>query len=247
MAICDSPSSLLYATLQSIHLTLIEQVQSMGKDVIVCGLRKGSAQLTAHALGAVLTLVSQTERQEVEKWLRKKATNHTVVNVDWSLGLSLLVRGKENWLKSRLTTGALIVALTSGGIHLALEGLRTQGQRLSLQHKQMLNASEFNKRAIEKPIDWEWLARTLNEIGHKNSPLKNQAHSLSLIKSDIEQLALYWETGGDMHTLIKTGDHKGTQKTERSGNRIPEGCKTGRQGWMACSNATRQLPDDIRE
>ncbi|MDH4396012.1 MAG: hypothetical protein QE278_10060 [Limnobacter sp.] len=248
MAICDSPSRLAYADVHGMHMALIEQVESMGKDVIVCAWRGAGGQAQAGSLREVFNLISNAERQQIEKWHRKKSVTQTVVNTDWALRISLLLHGKEGWLKSRLSIGVLLIALATAGIHLALEGLRMQGQRLSLQHKQVVKELDKTKPSIEKSTDWEWFVQTLKLIQTgKQTQVANvqntigqstRAHFLSPTGISVENLAVDWDAKGDMHIMLKTGVHKNQINGDKSSNRIPEDCKAGRQGWIVCSNSS---------
>lgn len=224
MALSDSPSRLLYAAVRGVHFTLIEQVQSMGKEVVVFGLNKGQGEITANAFKEIFSLVSQSEKEEIEKWHRKKSATQTVVNQDWSLGLSLALLGDKAWLKSRLTIGVLVGMLISGLIHLALEGLREQSLRLATQHKQFLAQLETSKPAIQKPTDWAWLSHTLKG-------------------TEPERLAVTWDKGGTMQLMLKTEQQNNSRKAGNISKVVPNGCKPGRQGWMVCATEPQNLLD----
>lgn len=237
VAISDSPSRLIYADMRGEHLTLIEQVQAMGKEVIVCCLRPSQPQAMQDTLKDIFTLVSQNEMREIEKWHFKKAASHTVVNTDWTLGALLTLNGKESWLKSRLTMSVLIVTVASAAIHLALESLRTQKQHLALQHSQVIKESERNNRVVGKTTDWKWLAQTLSSIQLLNS--KGTA---------AERLSLSWDATGTLQVMLKTENQDNSKKANSRAIQVPEGCKHARQGWMICTNnSPNQLAGELEK
>lgn len=237
MALCNSPSRLVYAEAMGIHLTLIEQIQTMGKEVLVCALRAAHVEITANSFGEIFSLVTQSERIEIEKWHRKKAAVQTIVDCDWTLGLSLLLRGNGVWLKSRLITGLMLVAVGAALIHLALEGLRTQTQRLAGQHRQALAQLESSNPVSQKQINWTWLARTLKAV-----QANDQTQSLTA-----EHLAITWDKSGAMQVLLQSESQSNSKGRGSPARLHQENCKQGRQGWVACANDQEHPVDKNRE
>lgn len=247
MSMNESPSRLAYAAVQSVHMFLMEQIRSMGKEPIVIGLRDGHAEVTTGTFCDTFSLVSESERREIEKWHRKKSGTHTVVTPDWALGFALTLHGNGRWLKSRLVAVLLIASVASVLIHLALEALREQGQRLTAQHKQVLTQLDQKKPITQKQIDWAWFAQTLKA---RNSNLKSrdsQVDTPTLNPSGFEHLVFTWSKEGDVQFMAKVATPIHSRNTSTVMKSKPEGCKSGRQEWLVCSNSGQDSLDNGHE
>lgn len=247
MAMNDSPSRLAYAEFKNVHNFLMEQVRSMGKEVIVFGLRDRQAEMTTRSFREVFSLVSEFERREIEKWHRKKSGTHTVVKQDWTLGFALALHGEERWLKSRLIAIVLIGSVASVLIHLALEGLREQTQRLSAEHKQVLAQLNQNKPSTQKPIEWSWFAQTLKASETSIASRPQQFEPQTPPASGLERLAFTWSKEGNMQFMVKVPAPVHSRKISSALKHYPEGCKSGRHEWLVCSNAPQDSLDNGRE